>query len=1014
MPDKMPSIPLFEQEIRFALVMYGGVSLAIYINGVTQEFLRLVRATAVDSNGNLRFPNARGSESVYRRLASIVRADGEGSQDDNIRTRFVVDIVAGTSAGGINGIFLGKALANGQSLDELSRLWVDQADMADLLNDSKCKDRPTFAQSEPQSLLSGRRMYNKLVRAFRGMDDNGPSKPFPVQSEMDVFATTTDIQGLELPIELADMMVHEKRHKNVLHLRFEADGDGWLVNHFNRKMNSFLAFAARATSSFPFAFEPMRLADIDGVLDQNDAGRIMARAADPYLGEFFPDYPGPDDYRNRAFGDGGYLNNKPFSHAVATLASRSSDMHAKRMLAYVEPSPDKASGNHVGAAPNFLQNTLAATLTLHQYETIREDLQRLLARNRLIERVSEVVDNVENDVQAWREASGGQRRQAGRRPGAEYATRTVSQEIADRGPGYAGYHRLKIRSVTDDLALLLTRALNLQDASDEFRAIRLIIGAWRKQRYSESAGQTADSGFLLDFDLNYRLRRLRFLLVKLDELYVLHSRTTGLLDNAGIRADDSEAVGRLRTEIRALKKELNQVAGRLGGLETDMGKRGSDNFAWALIEPLGIRSEWLQDLLRLCPAEQDMAIAKFLQSSEEAVNNVADGVAAKFKPVFIDAATRTEEILSPAKHDSLQATLRKWLRAYFDDYEYYDQVTFPIFYETEVGEAEPCSVIRISPQDAIKVYDEKQDQRRKLAGTVLFHFGAFFERLWRTNDILWGRLDAAERIICSVLPRGSAASEKLVHDAQLSIIEEQMRPQEAQELKALMVKAILKLPREQRDAKNLRSLLQEEIAEPVDAKVDAVFTACLNSEEILNYLKTSYEVNREFTPATTLDVAGRAAVIVGGMLEGVSKGSEKASASLAWVSRIGGIFWSLVQLAVPGGLGNRVFRHWLAILYAFEFALLIGSTLAAAADTQQLAVTALLLTAGTHLFVSFLEGVMSRRNGLGRAVLVGIAIIMLALMGIGVWTVKRRLMPELRTTINAYLVAAKPQPKTGQ
>ena len=37
-----------EKELRFALVMYGGVSLAIYINGVAQEFYSLVRATADD------------------------------------------------------------------------------------------------------------------------------------------------------------------------------------------------------------------------------------------------------------------------------------------------------------------------------------------------------------------------------------------------------------------------------------------------------------------------------------------------------------------------------------------------------------------------------------------------------------------------------------------------------------------------------------------------------------------------------------------------------------------------------------------------------------------------------------------------------------------------------------------------------------------------------------------------------------------------------------------------------
>ena len=36
------------KEVRLAVVLYGGVSLAIYINGVAQELLHLVRATAAD------------------------------------------------------------------------------------------------------------------------------------------------------------------------------------------------------------------------------------------------------------------------------------------------------------------------------------------------------------------------------------------------------------------------------------------------------------------------------------------------------------------------------------------------------------------------------------------------------------------------------------------------------------------------------------------------------------------------------------------------------------------------------------------------------------------------------------------------------------------------------------------------------------------------------------------------------------------------------------------------------
>ena len=41
---------VFEREIRFGVVMYGGVSLAIYMNGIAQELLRMVRATAAEGD----------------------------------------------------------------------------------------------------------------------------------------------------------------------------------------------------------------------------------------------------------------------------------------------------------------------------------------------------------------------------------------------------------------------------------------------------------------------------------------------------------------------------------------------------------------------------------------------------------------------------------------------------------------------------------------------------------------------------------------------------------------------------------------------------------------------------------------------------------------------------------------------------------------------------------------------------------------------------------------------------
>ncbi|HWY48351.1 MAG TPA: patatin-like protein, partial [Bryobacteraceae bacterium] len=332
--------PAFEQEIRFALVLYGGASLAIYIHGVTQEFFHLVRSTAVDSEGKLILSDVelKGTERVYRKLAS--------SADGTIRTRFLVDIASGTSAGGINAIFLGKAFANGQTLDQVSRLWLDQAEVQTLLNRDKV----------PRSLLSSQTMYTRLLDALDGMES---ASTIPLQTEMDVFITATDIHGLELPIELADKTVFEKRHKNVFHLRL-----GDRENDFTSEKNPFLAFAARATSAFPFAFEPACLSD-----SRSD------------FRQFFPDYGG--EFTTRAFGDGGYLDNKPFTHAIQALSQRSTDLPAARKLMYVEPSPDQPDSNQPAAPPNFLRNTLDALLALPREETIREDLQRVIERNRL-------------------------------------------------------------------------------------------------------------------------------------------------------------------------------------------------------------------------------------------------------------------------------------------------------------------------------------------------------------------------------------------------------------------------------------------------------------------------------------------------------------------------------------------------------------------------------------------------------------------------------------------------------
>src|ERR1700682_4212134 len=83
------------------------------------------------------------SEKVYRKLGQIIgdlsrppaQMHAALKDDDPILTRFVIDVLSGTSAGGINAMFLAKALANNQTMDKLRDLWITEGDISTLLND---------------------------------------------------------------------------------------------------------------------------------------------------------------------------------------------------------------------------------------------------------------------------------------------------------------------------------------------------------------------------------------------------------------------------------------------------------------------------------------------------------------------------------------------------------------------------------------------------------------------------------------------------------------------------------------------------------------------------------------------------------------------------------------------------------------------------------------------------------------------------------------------------------------
>src|ERR1035441_4138550 len=109
------------------------------MHGITKEILKLTRASsALHAIAN----RAERSTATFfdTRDSSDPEYDTETIYFDLLRDigrtvelRVIVDIVAGASAGGINGIMLARALSHDLSMGRLRDLWLENADVTELL-----------------------------------------------------------------------------------------------------------------------------------------------------------------------------------------------------------------------------------------------------------------------------------------------------------------------------------------------------------------------------------------------------------------------------------------------------------------------------------------------------------------------------------------------------------------------------------------------------------------------------------------------------------------------------------------------------------------------------------------------------------------------------------------------------------------------------------------------------------------------------------------------------------------
>lgn len=725
-----------QKELRLALVCYGGVSLAVYMHGITKEVWHLARASRA-----LHHPAAvrlDGAAEAYRDfLAAIER-------DRGLRLRVLPDILTGASAGGINAVFLAQAVHAGHSLEPLTDLWLSNADVS-ALTDPKAEPMWRFAKFWAQPIaewflrrpgnvvsatvspetrkevrrkvsrfvrgrwfappFSGSRFSGMLHEALVRMEAEGDGEPLlPPGYPVDLIVTATDFRGHPETLRLnSPLEVEETEHR--LPIRFRSRvGDG---DALGDRLE--LVLAARATASFPGAFPPLTLAEIDRLAAAE--GQQWA-SRERFLARIMPAHVARGTLDKVALIDGAVLVNAPFGAALDALHGRPAQREVDRRFVYLDPRPD-GSGPAPGTRTRevgFFGAIFGSLSTIPREQPIRDDLERIAQQSRDAARQKRIVMELQGDIDRAVEKLFGYtflldrptpRRLAG--------WRAKAQQAAAERAGYAfgSYALTKFEGIIEQLASLTLRAAE-QPQTDPLplqRALRCELEArGLEQLTGKQGGAHAEAiTFFRAHDTGFRIRRLQLLARRLSRDWELDPEIP------------EDALDRARDRLYAILALYNRA---------DEGVLRSARFA-ALA----------RDGLRAPGAVVDfLATQRLLPATDLAA----------------------EEMLIDALEDMPKLLKRRMLLTYLG-FPFYDVATLTLSRRAGFDEFNPMKIDRISPDDARSI--REGGTAATLRGIEFYNFGAFFSRDYRENDYLWGRLHGAERmidIIVSTVPGGIA------------------------------------------------------------------------------------------------------------------------------------------------------------------------------------------------------------------------------------------------------------------
>ena len=710
------------QELRIAVTMTGGVSLAIWMGGVARELNLLSMASRHSRSTDVPKSPDQHVQHLYRKLLDLTQVSVD------------IDVLSGTSAGGINAAVLGYAQAKDLDIEKWGAQWNSLASLEDLLRNPKDKNPPSL-------LLGDKYLFDKLGQAFAEFDPaarpSGPGADAKDHNkpETTVFITTTLLHGETSRFtDSYGTLIQDTDHHGLFRFDHASLADG------SPDAIAALALAGRCTSSFPGAFEPSFLPFDEAVPAQRDG---------------VPRRPPMDRYANTTrphwVADGGLLANRPIGPLLETIFDRPADGPVRRVLLYVVPSSGPAVDPLLGTvgddpgSPLSMTSALIKDLGAVLSQSISSDLGAIREHNDTVDaltdsrlQLAQLGAHLECRLTGIAGLLDDYRRREGRAL-AQPVVREVMRLTDAAGMGHAS-------KVPAGWVETLDAGVSYGGKNTEqeclANAMAAITAGWSRQPPTADQlalfGRPAWDGAKATVLAMLRAAQKIANPADCAELHALRSQVHGAFAGIKPRPEVARIVAELLAEAgrNPVAPDLQAALASPAAFCAYAARKFATALATGVADPAhpapstdgldALRSAWQQ--LGKALTDRQPLLRGILDSTTDSSPDTPGGQLRAYVTYLFDGG-------GPGVAERL-----------FDLHAAQRALT-PLTGEVE----QSVELIQVSADTRTALDPKRSTADRKLTGMQLQHFGAFYKRSWRANDWMWGRVDAAGWLVHMVL-----------------------------------------------------------------------------------------------------------------------------------------------------------------------------------------------------------------------------------------------------------------------